>query len=89
MAEYFDQEAISKCTICTEPIRNITTLGTLFNTSIKCDECLKKMNTVPSGLPFKAVNENDKSYECPICLSIIKDATELSCTHLMCKQCLE
>ena len=47
----------------------------------------KKMASVPSGFPFQMVNE-EKEYECPICLVIIKNATELNCTHLMCGECL-
>ena len=53
-----------------------------------CQECLNKTNSVPSGFPFKMINEVAE-YECPICLSLIRKATELPCTHLMCHACLE
>ena len=47
-----------------------------------------KMASVPSGFQFEMVNEENE-YECPICLVIIKNATELDCTHLMCMECLD
>ena len=53
----------------------------------KCDECSRKIDSVPSGFPFIMVNEITE-YECPICLSLIETATELPCTHLMCEACL-
>ena len=54
----------------------------------KCAECLRKMNSIPSGFPFKLLVKVAE-YECPICLALIKDATVLPCTHLMCRACLD
>lgn len=79
-----------RCSLCNEPIlfsSESSQSTSQATTNFKCEECLNIMRSIPSGLPFKLVNEV-KEYECPICLSLIKDATELSCTHLMCKACL-
>ena len=72
------------CSFCFAIIPNTESNAT----NLKCEECLRKMDSIPSGFPFKLVNEV-KEYGCPICLSLIKNATELTCTHLMCKACLE
>ena len=72
------------CSICLASIPNIESNAS----NLKCEECLRKIDSIPSGFPFKMVNEV-KEYECPICLSLIEKATELSCSHLMCKACLE
>ena len=74
-----------KCSMCRRFISNKQS----NESNIKCDECLGKMASIPSGFLFKMKDENDKEeYECPICLSIIKNATELNCSHLMCRECL-
>ena len=57
-------------------------------TNLKCEECLRKINSIPSGFPFRMTNKVSE-YECPICLSLIRDATELTCSHLICRACLE
>ena len=74
----------SNCTICSSRILNKNE----SSNQNKCGECLKKMDSVPSGFPFKMVN-GVKECECPICLALIENATELTCTHLMCKACLD
>ena len=72
----------NKCSICMAP-------KSPQSKSNKCDKCLTTMENIPSGFPFIAVNgEESKEFECPICLCIIKGATELSCEHLMCGDCL-
>ena len=77
------QRIQQNCSMCLKFISNEPS----NESNIKCDECLEKMSSVPTGFGFKMVIE-DKEYECPICLVIIKNATELSCTHLMCRDCL-
>ena len=81
MSEYQNEP---NCSFCLAWIPNIESNAS----NLTCEECLRKMNSVPSGFPFKMVNEV-KEYECPICLSLIENATELTCSHLMCKACLE
>ena len=77
-----------KCSLCHQPfLPDIVSSPNTSQINPKCDECLKTIISIPSGFPFELVNKV-KEYECPICLSLIKDATELSCTHLMCKACL-
>ena len=71
-----------KCSLCTVLIPNVESNAT----NLKCEECLKI--SIPSGFPFKMVNE-EKKYECPFCLMLMKNATELTaCFHLSCKECL-
>ena len=72
----------SKCSICLMPL-----VGQSL--SNKCQQCLGKMDSVPSGFPFETVGPERKEFECPICLCIIRNAIELPCEHLMCKECLE
>ena len=78
------QQNQQNCSMCLRSISNAEE----NESNIKCEECLKIMTSLPSGFPFKMVNE-EKEYECPICLMLIYDATELDCTHLMCNGCLE
>ena len=73
-----------ECSLCTALIPNVESNAT----NLKCEECLRKINSIPSGFPFKMLNKVSE-YDCPICLSLIKDATELTCSHLMCRECLE
>ena len=79
-----EQQNQTNCSFCPTLIRII---GSSASNPI-CDECLKKKDSVPSGFPFIMVNEV-ADYLCPICLSMIENAMELDCTHLMCKACLE
>ena len=70
------------CSICWQP-------KAPSSTSNKCKQCLDKMEKVPTGFAFKAVGgQGDKEFEGPICLCLIKGATELPCEHLMCGNCL-
>ena len=78
------QQNQQNCSLCRKFISNEPS----NESNIKCDECLGKIASIPSGFAFKMVNSM-KEYECPICLSIIKNATELNCSHLMCRDCLE
>ena len=79
------QQNQQKCSICEESIPRVQSNASI---NVKCDKCLSKKASIPSGFPFKMVNVM-KEYECPICLSMIKNATELNCSHLMCGECLE
>ena len=80
------QQNQQNCSMCRKFISNEPS----NESNIKCEECLGKIASIPSGFSFKMVNEDVKEeYECPICLSMIKNATELNCSHLMCKDCLE
>ena len=72
------------CYFCKLHLRNIES----NSTNLKCEDCVRKLEAVPSGLQFKMVTEN-KGYECAICLALLKKATELPCFHLMCQGCLE
>ncbi|XP_066920613.1 TNF receptor-associated factor 6-like [Clytia hemisphaerica] len=72
----------TKCSICLAQIDR----GSKSN---KCSHCIKKMNSIPTGFQFETDGEEKKEFECPICLGIIRDATELPCHHLMCLACLE
>ena len=61
----------------------------VLESNSNCDECSRDISFIlASGFPFKMVNE-EKEYECPICLMIIRYATELNCSHLMCRECLD
>ena len=73
-----------ECSLCTALIPDVESNAT----NLKCGECLRKINSISSGFPFKMTNKVSE-YEFPICLSLIKDATELACSHLMCRACLE
>ena len=75
----------TKCSICSSQIQNIEAVGM----KLKCQQCLEKIASVPAGFPFKLAGDEIKEYECPICLMLIRDATELPCHHLMCKDCLD
>ena len=46
------------------------------------------MSSIPTGYQNELVGPDKKLFECPICLCIIKRATELPCEHLMCADCL-
>ena len=47
------------------------------------------MNTIPTGFQNEIAGAMDKKlFECPICLCLIRRATELECHHLMCEDCL-
>ncbi|XP_066932108.1 uncharacterized protein [Clytia hemisphaerica] len=71
-----------RCSICLQP-------KAPNSPSNKCDQCLDKIHKVPTGFAFKVVEgQEDKEFECPICLCLIKGATELPCEHLMCGECL-
>ena len=75
------------CSICQKTF--VVTFNEKGERSVKCSECLKKMDSIPSGFPFKFAGEPAKAFECTICLSIIQDATEIpSCNHVMCEKCL-
>ena len=77
-----------ECSLCHLPfLPNTVSSPNTSQINFKCDECVKTICSIPSGFPFELVNKV-KEYECPICLSLIKDATELPCTHLMCEACL-
>ena len=71
------------CSFCLAFISNASNASHL-----KCEGCLRKLNSIPSGFQFKTVMEF-KEYECPICLALIENAIELPCTHLVCKACAE
>ena len=77
-------ECQRNCSMCRKFISNEHS----NESNVKCDECLGKITSIPSGFQFTMVNSM-KEYECPICLSMIKNATELNCSHLMCRECLE
>ena len=70
-----------RCSICLQ-------LKPSSSTSSKCSDCLEKINAVPTGFAFTVAGPEKKEFECPICLCLIKDAIELPCEHLMCKDCL-
>ena len=72
------------CYFCKVDLLNIESNAT----NLKCEDCLRKMEAVPSGLQFQMVNE-DSRYKCAICLCLIRKATELPCYHLMCQRCLD
>ncbi|XP_066922484.1 uncharacterized protein [Clytia hemisphaerica] len=72
----------SKCSICLFPLPK-------FSNSNKCKQCLEKIEAIPTGFQFEVAGTERKEFECPICLCIIRNATELPCEHLMCKDCLE
>ena len=46
------------------------------------------MSSIPTGYQNEIAGPDKKLFECPICLCIIKRATELPCEHLMCADCL-
>ena len=77
------QQNKGNCSFCLAPIPNTSNASNL-----KCQGCLRKIDSVPSGFQFKTIAEF-KEYECPICLMLIKNAIELPCTHLVCKACVE
>ena len=78
-----ERQIQQNCSFCLAFIQNTSNASNL-----KCEECLTKLDSIPSGFSFKMVNEV-KEYECPICLSLIENAIELPCTHLVCKACVE
>ena len=83
------QSPSSNCSICYERIINVPTASQSKGLDNKCQKCLTKMSAIPSGFPFKFAGDPDKEFECAICLSIIREATELpSCNHVMCRECL-
>ena len=54
-----------------------------------CSLFIGEMGDIPTGFAFIVVEgQGDKEFECPICLCLIKGATELPCEHLMCGDCL-
>ena len=88
--EKMNRDPPFSCSICHSDIytNNQGAAAADAASSPTCRECLDKMNSVPSGFPFKMVTKFQE-YECPICLSLIRKATELPCTHLMCHACLK
>ena len=75
------------CSKCSQKIRVEAT----SNVKAECRECLFQSTTENGGFPFEMVGDEhqlQKDFQCPICLLIIRDATELPCNHLMCKSCL-
>ncbi|XP_066927874.1 uncharacterized protein [Clytia hemisphaerica] len=68
-----------KCTICMTPVTDENN---------KCQTCLEKMKLSPTGFQFEVDGPDRKMFECPICLCIMRKATELPCEHLMCHDCL-
>ena len=89
-SDYVQSTSPSKCSICYERIINVpSTSSSPEKLNNKCQKCLTTMNAIPSGFPFKFAGDTDKEFECPICLSIIREATELpTCHHVMCRECL-
>ena len=77
-----DKNPISSSSNCQSSIDSVVQGAAALNPADQ--ECL---NNQPSGFPFKMVTKVTE-YECPICLSLIRKATELPCTHLMCHACL-
>jgi len=56
----------------------------------ECIGCLSKPKKEVGGYSLNMTDEQQlqKDFQCPICLLIIRDSTELPCNHLMCKSCL-
>ena len=47
------------------------------------------MDSIPTGFSNEVTGTTDKKlFECPICLCLIRNATELPCQHLHCADCL-
>ena len=87
-SDYVQPPPSSKCSICYEKI-TAPTASSSKGLADKCQKCLTTMNAIPSGFPFKFAGDPDKEFECSICLSIIREATELpTCHHVMCRECL-
>ena len=75
------------CSKCSQKIRVEAT----SNVKAECLGCLFQSTTEDGGFPLEMVGDEhqlQKDFQCPICLLIIRDATELPCNHLMCKSCL-
>ena len=75
------------CSKCMKKIRVEAT----SNVKAECLECLFESTTEDGGFFFQMVGDEQqlkKGFLCPVCLLIIRDATELPCNHLMCKSCL-
>lgn len=49
----------------------------------------KKTGEIKETLRTKSVNAQEEHYECPICLSWLKDPVLTRCGHHFCKICLE
>ena len=75
------------CSKCSK-VFDVETLSS--NIKAECIGCLSKLRKEIGGYPLKMTDEQQlqKDFQCPICLLIIRDATELPCNHLMCKSCL-
>ena len=82
------QQLQQKCSLCLETITQTEKNEIATAVDVKCDKCLNTINSIPSGFPFEMVHKI-KEYECPICLSLINEASELPCEHLMCDACLK
>ena len=88
-SDYVQPPQSSKCSICYERITGAPTASSSEGLANKCQKCLSTMKSIPSGFPFKFAGDPDKGFECSICLSIIREATELpTCHHVMCRECL-
>ena len=78
-----------KCSICYERITGAPTTTLSEGLGNKSQKCLTTINKIPSGFPLKFASDTDKEFEWAMCLSIIREATELpTCHHVMCSHCL-
>ena len=79
---------------CSDCSKLISEVEATSNLTVKCIECLKTDTTSrDGGFPFEMTEEHlneqlKKDFQCPICLLIIRDTTELPCGHIMCANCL-
>ena len=76
-----------KCSTCSKDFQ----VEAISNLKAECSECLTKKTEDICGYSFELDgNENQitQNFQCPICLLVMRDATELPCNHLMCAGCL-
>ena len=74
-----------KCSNCFEKFRVESISKDLKAECYRCSTQRKTQDT--SGYPFEMVAYEEQlaqNFQCPICLLIMRDATELPCHHLMC-----
>ena len=75
---------------CSRCSKEFNVKVTSSNIKAECIGCLSKLRIEVGGYSLKMPDDQQlqKDFQCPICLLIIRDATELPCNHMMCKSCL-
>ena len=87
-----EQRLLIRSLVCSNCYTDFQVEAITKNLTAECYDCPLKPNTdICGGYPFEMVDDETQlaqNFQCPICLLILRNTTELPCNHLMCAKCL-